>query len=359
MSPNLKAPLALALLLSACASEEAYEAPLQWDIALSQPTLDIRLGDQRLESGADAALLDSGEDISVSPNLDLGVEDRLSPTQDSRPDLEDPRRDTAQDLQVEDQALDLQMEDQALDLQAADQNLDTQTEDRALDLRAEDHALPQDQPPLDPDDGAQDLALADQAPPVDLASPVDQAASVDQGLPLRLIINELDYDQNGVDEGEFIELYNIGGAGSTSGWSLDFYSGSDDTHYGHYELRDVHLESNDLILIAAPAIADLSIPAEGLVIFRLDPNDPEFRYIDGFIQNRAEYIQLFNQEELVDSLGYEDLGPGQGAEGQPAPSDPSNADQSLNRCPDGADSDNNQEDFSLSSPSPGALNLCP
>ena len=57
-----------------------------------------------------------------------------------------------------------------------------------------------------------------------------------------VLVNEVDYMQPGIDDGEFIELYNPGpGTLSLAGLSLKLIDGADDTAYAEIPLDPIML----------------------------------------------------------------------------------------------------------------------
>jgi hypothetical protein len=169
-----------------------------------------------------------------------------------------------------------------------------------------------------------------------------------------LVINEFDYDQVSVDSSEFVEIYNPTASTALLGdYTLSTLNGA---------VGEVHAQFN-LALAGAelPAGAYLVVGVQAL----LDTLSPDVMTLAAevdFVQNAGnggDAIGLFHNDGLtVDSLSYggvivdwtegsvgtvEDPGPG-----------------GLSRCPDGVDSDSNDQDFLwVEGLSPGSPNLCP
>jgi len=78
------------------------------------------------------------------------------------------------------------------------------------------------------------------------------------------------------------------------------------------------------------------------------------------IQNGApDGLRIMNGGVFVDGLHYEGTMSGIG-EGSSAPTDTgANSNQSIGRCPNGFDSDDNGNDFVVMPSTPGAPNICP
>ena len=164
-----------------------------------------------------------------------------------------------------------------------------------------------------------------------------------------LVINELDANQPGQDAAEFIELYNATNAAlDLSNYRLEFVNGSDNSVYRQVELSELgaSLDARQFLVLANagvavdPAALSGSLPSNG-------------------IQNGSpDGIRIVHTVtgDVVDSMSYGGEMAGI-TEGSPtvAENDPG----SLARCTDGADQDNNELDFTLTSTlTPGAPNQC-
>jgi len=164
------------------------------------------------------------------------------------------------------------------------------------------------------------------------------------------VINEVDYDQVGTDNEEFIELKNISThAININGWQLRLFNGSGETVYQTITLPNVSVASGDYFVICAnPSLmceCDLDVSPD----------------VD-LIQNGApDAMALFNPDgNFIDALSYEgsvintDYIEGVGN---------ANADSNTtafigySRAPDGNDNNANSTDFALRCISPGAANL--
>jgi len=172
---------------------------------------------------------------------------------------------------------------------------------------------------------------------------------------MMLLVNELDPNQAGTDNAEFVELMNTSETGLVldGGWRIDVINGANG------QLKNTWAFSGNSILspgtkalIGAQSVIDA---APAFVQAMVAP--------DGFLENAHEAIGVFRWDGpsadwiLVDSVHWD--GPVEGyGEGDPAPGDDPNTDVSIGRCPDGADTDDNALDFYLNTPTPGADNAC-
>jgi hypothetical protein len=176
-----------------------------------------------------------------------------------------------------------------------------------------------------------------------------------------LVINEVDYDNVGTDNTEFIEIFNPSGAAiSLSGIQLILFNGADNTSYDTVDLTPAgSLPSLGYLVVAGAGVTVLA-PA-----IKLDPG-----WSTNEIQNGApDGIVLFNSNTntVVDALAYE------GAMSVDLPGNPqfplvegatataaldSNANNvSVCRLPDGQDTDNAMADWAVcAAPSAGLAN---
>ena len=178
--------------------------------------------------------------------------------------------------------------------------------------------------------------------------------------PPQLLINEIDYDQDGQDLAEFIELFNPGPAQvDLAGWTLELIDGSSGALYMSIDLTAINhrLNAGEYLVVGSANL----IPFLPMNIFTLP--------LAGSIQNGGatpDGVRILDQaSELIDSLSYEGMGElidgcGEG-EGVVNGDDPLIAPSgSLSRCPHGSDTNQNRVDFQLSSQAtPGEINFCP
>jgi len=160
-----------------------------------------------------------------------------------------------------------------------------------------------------------------------------------------LRINEVDYDQEGTDDFEFVELINPGVCeAQLTGAVLELVNGSNGEVYSRLDLAELGtLAGQDRLVIGDDAIT-ATLP-DGVASLPLSGSG---------LQNGPDSVRLMLGEYVIDSLGY-----GEGApdvEGSAGPSDTGLS--ALGRCPDGFDTDDNAQDFVLQVPTPGAANAC-
>lgn len=162
-----------------------------------------------------------------------------------------------------------------------------------------------------------------------------------------LRISEVDYDQEGPDDGEFVEIINVGPCpAKLAGISLELVNGGDGKVYARYDLGEAArtLAPDEFLLVADPALLDA-----------LSPRGPSLPLRGTGLQNGPDGVRLVRGEEILDALSYEGNTPG-AQEGAPASADV--GELSLSRCPHGFDSDDNALDFVLTKPTPFAPNAC-
>lgn len=154
----------------------------------------------------------------------------------------------------------------------------------------------------------------------------------------QVVINEVLYDPPGTDSGCFVELMGV------PDFSLDNYfligvNGEDGKQYCLIDLTD-HVISPDGYFVVAQ---DESVPDADLTDKKVD------------FQNGPDNIELWHEEDKIDSVGYGDFSKAVfTGEGDPTLDPPG---YSIGRRPDGLDTNNNSIDFvGLGVASPGAPN---
>jgi len=164
----------------------------------------------------------------------------------------------------------------------------------------------------------------------------------------QLVINEIDYDQSGSDTAEFIELKNIGAAPvNLSSYTLRLVNGAGGgaAPYQNFVLPAVNLAAGGYFVVCAnPATVpncDLDVTPNTDLI-QNGPNDAAALVLGG---------------ALSEVVSYEGTLPGY-SEGSTAPTDTGSAIESISRCPDGTDTNDNGSDFRLRPITPGAANNC-
>ena len=180
------------------------------------------------------------------------------------------------------------------------------------------------------------------------------AASLFADLPLMpapavLLVNEIDYDQDGTsDNAEFIEILNPGSTTvDLSGYRFELVDGADGDAYLAFDGAG-QLAGGAFLVIADQAVID-GLPAE----------TSSLALTGSGVTNGPDGVRIVSTADgrIVDAVHYEGVVPGAG-EGSPAPQDPAAASRSIGRCPSGFDSDDNGLDFRAMTATPGAANTC-
>ncbi|MBE0640843.1 MAG: lamin tail domain-containing protein, partial [Bacteroidales bacterium] len=173
----------------------------------------------------------------------------------------------------------------------------------------------------------------------------------------KVVINEVDYDQPGVDAGEFIELKNVGTLpANLNGMKVKLVNGSSGgaSIYSTTVLPDTLLQPNQYFVICA---SPSSNPECDMLVAPPSP--------DGLIQNGPpDAIALTTASDLIlDMLSYEGSVPGYTEASGAGLEDLTFLapytdlyDAGLSRYPDGSDTDNNATDFIFTCTTPGAPN---
>jgi hypothetical protein len=153
-----------------------------------------------------------------------------------------------------------------------------------------------------------------------------------------LRIEEVDYEQAGTDETEFVELLNASSCNTPlAGLSLELLNGGDGKVYGRYDLASAGSSwpaGARLVIGDAPVLS--ALPA-GTLSAMLNGSG---------LQNGPDAVRLVRGERVLDALSYE--GPVVGVMGTPTMAD--EAESALARCDSGV--------FQLVVPTPGMANVC-
>ncbi len=167
----------------------------------------------------------------------------------------------------------------------------------------------------------------------------------------QLVINEIDYDQPGTDTAEFVEIKNVGDtAVSLDGVTLELVNGTGGgaALYQTIALPAVSLAVGDYFVVCG----DSSLVANCDLDVTPDSN---------LVQNGApDAVGLRHDGELLDAVSYEgDTGaPYTEGSGAGLVDDGAQASESISRCEDGSDTNQNNVDFVLADSTPGAANDC-
>jgi predicted extracellular nuclease len=166
-----------------------------------------------------------------------------------------------------------------------------------------------------------------------------------------LVINEVDYDQPSTDTAEFLEIKNVSDATIDLGaYTVELVNGVNGgaSVYGTIALPDESLAAGDYFVVCAN---EATVPNCDLDVAP-DTN---------LIQNGPpDAVAIRMGETLVDAVSYEGdtgapytEGSGTGLE------DGASAGESISRCADGVDTDQNNVDLVTAPSTPGATNDCP
>lgn len=161
--------------------------------------------------------------------------------------------------------------------------------------------------------------------------------------PPALVINEVDYEQPGADNGEFVELRNMNTTTvNLDDFTLQLVNGSGDVVYENFNLPNVNLAAGDYYVVCLGGYSgpecDLSFAAA--------------------IQNGApDAVRLMWNGVRVDALSYEgDVPSAVEGTGTGLLDPDTTPNVGLSRVPNGSDTDQNNVDFELTCITPGAAN---
>lgn len=162
--------------------------------------------------------------------------------------------------------------------------------------------------------------------------------------PASLVINEVDYDQPGTDDYEFIELKNTGNATvALDNIQLELFNGSTWMVYDQIDLPAISLAPEEFYVVCfSESVKNCDLQ------------------VSGSIQNGGsspDAILLSQDQVIIDAMSYEGTIPGitEGSSDSIADDDTENT--SLSRVPDGQDTNQNDQDFQMVCSTPGAENL--
>ena len=179
-----------------------------------------------------------------------------------------------------------------------------------------------------------------------------------------IIINELDSDTVGTDNGEFVELFD-GGAGNTAldGLVVVFYNGNNDLSYAAFDLAGHSTDANGYF-----TLGNAAVPGVDLV------------FNDGLLQNGADAVAIYfanssafpnntpvTTSNLLDAVVYDTSDPDDPGLltlvnfGEPQVNEngsSSGTTQSIHRCPNGSGGGRNTSTFGNGTPSPDTNNNC-
>jgi len=167
----------------------------------------------------------------------------------------------------------------------------------------------------------------------------------------QLVINEVDYDQPGLDTEEFIEIYNNGSSAvDLSNVMLELWNGSGTALYNtiHLSAAGSSLAPGGYLVVGTATVVN-NLPGGVLSV--------TFGAADNNVQNggsNGDAILLRDGTTTLDSMSYEALVNGltEGVNHAGEESD----DDSLSRIPNGTDTNQNGDDFVKQAPTPGLQN---
>lgn len=176
-----------------------------------------------------------------------------------------------------------------------------------------------------------------------------------------LIINEVDYDNVGSDNAEFVEIYNnTGDTVDLTGIALVLVNGSNDTVYGTIDLSGGgSLEQGKYLVVAPDGFA---VPPETILVNfpgatnNLQNGAPDgLALVDGI---NLKILDALSYEGSIDAVNIPGIGNVSLVEGDALGTPDSNANQgTLSRIPNGNDTNNADTDWAFSStPTPGDAN---
>jgi vibriolysin len=180
-----------------------------------------------------------------------------------------------------------------------------------------------------------------------------------------LVINEVDYDQVGTDNNEYIEIFNGSGSDvSLSGLQLRFVNGSTNTVYLTVDLSPGGTLLNGQYLVVASATVTVPAPAKKIT-FVAPSNNIQNGAPDGVALVNTNAVQIIDALSYAGSMTMANLGAPFGVvslvEGTALSAltvDDGLASRSLNRLPNGLDHDNAATDWALSTTlTPGTANV--
>ncbi|HEX4930788.1 MAG TPA: lamin tail domain-containing protein, partial [Gaiellaceae bacterium] len=173
--------------------------------------------------------------------------------------------------------------------------------------------------------------------------------SIGSAASTSLVINEVDYDQPATDTAEFLELKNVSGAPiDLDAYRIELTNGATaGSVYQTIELPAASLAPGDYYVVCASttttANCDLDVAPDSNLIQNGAPDGMRLMLADLTV-DALSYEGNTTGSTEVSGIGLEDTAVAAG--------------EGLSRCPDGADSDVNNADFSLRAISPGTANGC-
>ncbi|MBU1898413.1 lamin tail domain-containing protein, partial [Myxococcota bacterium] len=169
-----------------------------------------------------------------------------------------------------------------------------------------------------------------------------------------VVINEINYDMAGDENMEFIEIYN-GSASEVdlTGWVLKLVNGSNGTQYKDVTLSGA-LPSGGYLVWGDAGVG----PLEGATFIPFaQPAGDGHDVQNGGTPQGDGVLLLDAAGDVLDAVAYEGT-VANFNEGFALTDENDDSGQSINRCPNGEDTDDNAADFHTGAASPGAANSC-
>jgi hypothetical protein len=161
-----------------------------------------------------------------------------------------------------------------------------------------------------------------------------------------IVINEIDYDQAGTDNAEFIELFNSGSSSvPLDNYFIDLINGTNSSSYRTINLSGFNINAGGYFVVCGDATLVANC-------------DYSFTTATGWFQNGApDAVGLYENNVLLDALSYEGSLLSFTEANALSISDNNTDIVSIARMPDGFDSDDNDADFKLGCITPGSANI--
>ena len=166
--------------------------------------------------------------------------------------------------------------------------------------------------------------------------------------PSSIVINEIDYDQPGADDAEFVELKNIGDSTvNLDNYELELVNGSGGgaSVYQTLDLPDFNLAAGDYYVVC---LTGSSVP------------NCDLEAINNIQNGGPDAVGLRFMGDIVDAVSYEGMTGAPYTEGLADAlidnGTTGNDNKSLSRIPDGNDTDSNNNDFAFVCATPGEAN---
>ena len=176
----------------------------------------------------------------------------------------------------------------------------------------------------------------------------------------KLVINEIDIRSGADEEREFIEIYNPNEETiSLSGYAIDLYTLNDNgVNYAWLNLEESYAYvGNDFVTVTEIAPGAMLVIVQNDVFSDIPPGTATLDFPGDSASNDHGAAVLTLGGGTIDSVSWTN-DPNLSFYGEGEATEADSIEGSISRCPDGEDSGDNSNDFSPSTPTPGATNLC-